>query len=148
MNRIEFLKNCGYACLGLSTMGIILSSCNSTKIIPAEIVGDQMRIPLTDFERNEKGMINTKSYIIVQHPKIKYPICIYHMPDNSFSALYMQCSHQGAELTAYGDKLVCAAHGSEFDKYGKVQNAPANKSLRTFPTHIEHQFLIISLKAI
>ncbi|MBK7762081.1 MAG: Rieske (2Fe-2S) protein [Bacteroidetes bacterium] len=153
MNRNEFIKNCGYACLGLGTMGLLLEGCNSQKMINAELVGDVIRIPLSDFETRKKlhandDIISKTSYIIAQHPKIKFPICVYRLADNTYSALYMRCSHQGAELTAFGDKLVCAAHGSEFDQYGKVQNAPADTPLRTFPTTIEHQYLIISLKAI
>jgi Rieske Fe-S protein len=59
----------------------------------------------------------------------------------------MRCTHQGAELTAYGDKLVCSAHGSEFDNKGNVQNAPAEKPLKTFPVFIDNKTLKISLKA-
>jgi Rieske Fe-S protein len=59
----------------------------------------------------------------------------------------MQCTHQGNELSAYGDKLVCSAHGSEFDNRGNVTNSPADKPLKSFQVTIKNNSLNISLKA-
>jgi Rieske Fe-S protein len=60
----------------------------------------------------------------------------------------MRCSHQGAELQVFGDKLQCPAHGSEFDNKGGVQSGPADIKLRTFAVVIENNQLKISLKAV
>ena len=60
----------------------------------------------------------------------------------------MQCTHQGAELQVFGDKLQCPAHGSEFTNKGIVQSGPAETKLRSFPVIIEANQLKISLKAI
>jgi Rieske Fe-S protein len=60
----------------------------------------------------------------------------------------MRCTHQGAELQVFGDKLQCPAHGSEFSSKGAVQNGPADNTLRTFPVTIEKNQLKISLKAV
>ena len=46
----------------------------------------------------------------------------------------------------YGDKLQCAAHGSEFSNIGTVESGPANTDLRNFPITIENNILKISLK--
>ena len=34
--------------------------------------------------------------------------------DRQFTAIWMECSHQGTRLQVYGDVLQCPAHGSEF----------------------------------
>ena len=71
---------------------------------------------------------------------------VYRFDDNKYEALLMKCTHQGTELQAFGDKLQCPAHGSEFNKHGKVENGPASASLRTFPVTITDDQLQISLK--
>jgi Rieske Fe-S protein len=58
----------------------------------------------------------------------------------------MQCSHQGAELQASGDRLTCPAHGSEFDNKGFAQQGPADQALRSFPTTINGETLFIDLR--
>ncbi len=146
MHRKEFIKTCGYACLGVSAIGILLQSCAGSKIIAAPIVGENIVVPLSDFEVLKNNVKSFRKYIVVQNEKLNFPICVYRFSEKEFTALYMQCTHQGAELSVYGDKLVCAAHGSEFDNKGNVQNAPADKPLKTFPITIEHQNIKISLK--
>lgn len=61
-------------------------------------------------------------------------------------ALLMECTHQGAELQVFGDKLQCAAHGSEFSNKGIVESGPASTDLRKFPVRIENNILKVSLK--
>jgi Rieske Fe-S protein len=57
----------------------------------------------------------------------------------------MECTHQGAELSAHGELLTCPAHGSEFDKLGNVMQGPAQSNLRKFKTKIENQYVLIHL---
>jgi Rieske Fe-S protein len=147
MDRKEFIKTCGFACLGVSTLGMLLQSCAGSKIISAQILGDNIIVPLADFKVIKNNTTSFRKYLVIQNEKLQYPICVYRFSDQEYSALYMQCTHQGAELTAYGDKMVCSAHGSEFDNKGNVTNAPADKPLKKFPTDIDNQNLKISLKA-
>jgi Rieske Fe-S protein len=148
MNRKEFLKKCGFACLGLSAGAHLMQSCAGAKSLSAKISGDDLIVPLKDFELSRGGQLSHRKYLIVHHDLLQYPICVYRFSAKEFTALLMKCSHQGAELTAYGDKLVCAAHGSEFTNAGDVATGPADKSLRAFPVRISSQQLNISLKAI
>jgi Rieske Fe-S protein len=60
----------------------------------------------------------------------------------------MRCTHQGTELQAAGDYLQCTAHGSEFDKEGRIKNGPADKNLRTFPVTMQDNQLFIDLRAV
>jgi len=148
MERKDFIKKCGLACMGAGTFTLFMQSCLGSKMVTGQITGDAMRIPLADFEvikNKEKSFLN---FVVIQNDLLKYPICVYRFSDTEYIALYMMCTHQGTELTAYGDKLQCSAHGSEFDNKGNVQGSPADKPLRQFPVQIENQFLIISLKAV
>lgn len=147
MNRSEFIKTCGFACLGMSSLGLLLQSCVGSKIITAQIVGENIILPLVDFEILKNNEKIFRKYVVIQNEKLQYPICVYRFSAQEYTAIYMQCTHQGAELTAYGDKMVCSAHGSEFDSKGNVTNAPADRPLKSFPVQIENQFLKISLKA-
>jgi Rieske Fe-S protein len=146
MNRKDFLKTCGFGCLGgISTLAL-LQSCSTSKISENEIIGSDILVPLTDFEIKNKETTAYKKYIIVRNEKLKYPICVYRFDANNYSALLMQCTHQGAELQVFGDKLQCAAHGSEFGNKGSVENGPADRNLRNFPITIDNDTLKISLK--
>jgi nitrite reductase/ring-hydroxylating ferredoxin subunit len=146
MNRKEFLKTCGFGCLaGLAGISL-LQSCSTSQALTKEISGSDIIVPLTDFEIKKKETIEYKKYIIIQNESLKYPICIYRLDANNYSALLMQCSHQGAELQVFGNKLQCSAHGSEFSNTGVVESKPADKDLRKFPVSIDNNTLKISLK--
>ncbi len=146
MNRKEFLKTCGLGCLvGLASVSL-LQSCSTSQVLVKEISGSDILVPLTDFEIKNNGTIKYKKHLIIQNEALKYPICIYRFDANNYSALLMQCTHQGAELQVFGDKLQCSAHGSEFSNTGVVESSPADKDLRKFPITIENNTLKISLK--
>ena len=148
MDRMTFLKTCGYACLGASTLGVLLQSCAGSKMITGQLSGDHLIVPVSSFEIEKMTTITYPKYIVVQHEQLKYPICVYRISDSDYSALYLQCTHQGNELTVYGDKMVCSAHGSEFDQRGNVTQPPADKPLRSFPVVVENNHVHISLKAV
>ena len=94
----------------------------------------------------QKGGRAYSSFIIVRNEKLKYPICIYRFNEQEYAAIWMKCSHQGAELQAAGDVLQCPAHGSEFSNRGEVRNGPANENLRTFPVTITNDELFVDLR--
>jgi Rieske Fe-S protein len=148
MNRKEFIKTCGYACLGTGTFATLLQSCVGGKTISSEILGDDIIVPLIDFERSSDGENTYRKYIVIQNELLQFPIYVYRFSVMEYTALYMQCSHQGNELSAYGDKLVCSAHGSEFDNKGNVTSSPADSPLRSFPVKVGNEFLQISLKKV
>jgi|SRR5690554_3447798 len=144
MTRKDFLKTCGYACIGLSSISMLLQSCVSTKQITVGITDENLVVPLTEFMRKDSYL----KYLIVRNENLQFPIYVFRFSEEKYSALYLQCTHQGNELNAYGDKLVCSAHGSEFDNKGNVTNGPAAEPLRSFPIQIDNQNIIISLRKI
>ena len=99
-----------------------------------------------DFAIKQKGGTVYSSFIIVRNDALKFPICVYRFNDKEYSALWMKCTHQGAELQASGDVLQCPAHGSEFTNKGLVRNGPANESLRSFPVTVTNNELFIDLR--
>jgi len=143
MERKEFLKTCGLACMGGVFLASILESCSSTKIISGTISSSDMVVPLSSFITTDGKFLKN---IIVHNEQLKFPICVYRFSDTDYSALFMQCSHQGAELQVFGDRLQCPAHGSEFSDRGLVENGPAETNLRTFPVTIQGNLIKISLK--
>ncbi|CAM4357434.1 Rieske (2Fe-2S) protein [Flavobacterium terrigena] len=146
MNRKDFLKTCGFGCLATITGISLLQSCSSSQVLSKEIKGSDILVPISDFETTSNGKTEYKKYVIIQNEILQFPICVYRFNENEYKALLMKCTHQGAELQVYGDKLQCAAHGSEFSNIGTVESGPANTDLRNFPITIENNILKISLK--
>lgn len=136
------------ACMGGAGMVALLQSCTSTRVMSSKISGDDLVIPVSDFEIRKGKEKYFRKYIVVQHDILQYPVCVYRHNETEYTALWMQCTHQGTELQVFGDKLQCPAHGSEFNSQGAVQNGPADRKLRTFPVTIENNELKISLKAV
>lgn len=142
MNRRKFISTTCISCLSGTVILSTLNSCSLTKMISAPISGSDMLVPLAHFDLKS----GFKHYIVVQNEILQHPICIYRFNENTFTALLMKCTHQGAELQVFGDKLQCPAHGSEFNNLGKVEGGPAEVPLRTFPILISDNQLKISLK--
>ena len=143
MKRREFIATGCVGCLSGGLIVSLLESCSSTKMITASIIDSDMIVPLTAFDTKKAAK---KRYLVLQNDILQYPICVYRNDDGKYEALFMKCTHQGTELQVFGDKLQCPAHGSEFNSHGKVENGPANASLRTFPVTITNDQLLISLK--
>jgi Rieske Fe-S protein len=142
MERKEFIKSCGFACLGLALPGMLLEGCGSSKMIAGTMDKSGLLVPLASFVNEKKAFRN---YVIVQHEKLKYPICVYRFSETDYAALLMRCTHQGTELQVFGDRLECPAHGSQFSDKGVVKNGPADTNLRSFPVTIQQDQLHINL---
>jgi len=148
MERKEFIKTCGLACLGGGAMSLLLQSCSTPAMVSGSLAGENIMVPLNAFEELKKNEINYRKYILVQHPQLRFPICVFRFSQDSYTAILLQCTHQGNELSVNGDRLHCSSHGSEFDQQGMVKRGPAKEPLRTFDVAIENQQLAISLKAV
>jgi len=148
MDRKTFITSCGFLCAaGTGGMMSLIQSCAGSRMVSGTIAGEFLVVSLDAFISENKDGVTYRNYIVVNHENLQYPVCVYRFTEKEYSALLMKCTHQGNELTVYGDKLHCAAHGSEFDKKGIVTTGPSVQPLRTFPVHIENNQLKISLKA-
>ena len=142
MDRKAFIKKCSWSCLGAFAGIVLLPSCYSAKYVDSTLMADNLIVDLSHFPAEVEGT----SSIIVAHAKLKYPIVIFRKGEKYFKALLMKCTHQGIELRLYGDRLHCTAHGSQFSLGGEVLNGPASRSLRSFPTSVSNNQLIINLQ--
>ncbi|MEO6220693.1 MAG: Rieske (2Fe-2S) protein [Ginsengibacter sp.] len=146
MNRRNFIKNGCVACLAMSALPLVVSSCATLTNTTGKIIKDGISLSTDDFIIKEKGSNDYRSFLIVRNELLKFPICVFRFDDKKFAALWMQCTHQGAELQASGDYLQCPAHGSEFNNKGQVTNGPASTNLRTFPVTVNDKELFIDLR--
>lgn len=144
MDRKAFLKTCGYGCLIPAGLALI-ASCNIPTHVNGHINGGFLEFPSAAFQQQKNGTTSFRQFVIVQNDQLEYPICVYRLNENDFSALWMKCPHQGAELQAFGTKLQCPAHGSEFDQHGVVQSPPADNNLRSFKITQHNTLLKIAL---
>lgn len=143
MKRRTFVKASCISCASISFLSTLLESCTSVKYVSGELSDNGIFIETSDFLTKENLY---RSYVIVRNRDLKYPICVYRIDNSTYNALYLQCSHQGAELQVSDNQLSCPAHGSEFNKLGHVTKGPAAKNLREFPVQIKNEKLFIDLK--
>jgi len=148
MNRKDFIINSCAACLSVTAVSSLFTSCVATKYIKGDLGKDGLTISKDEFKVKEKGNTAHRSFIIIRNDALQYPVCVYRFSENEYSALWMRCTHQGTELQASGDYLHCTAHGSEFNNKGIVKTGPADKSLRSFPVTVSNNQLFIDLRAI
>ena len=146
MNRKDFIVNACTLCLSAAAVSSLLPSCTSTRYVSGNLGKDGLMVSRDEFKINQKGNTAYRSFIIVRNDALQFPICVYRFSDEEYSALWMRCTHQGAELQASGDVLQCPAHGSEFNNRGEVRNGPADNALRTFPVIITNNDLFIDLR--
>jgi Rieske Fe-S protein len=146
MDRRKFIQHsCICGLTGFSATEL-LSGCAAVKYTSGTIRGSDLLIPIEDFIDKNGDNVQYRKYIITSNEILKFPICVFRFSNTDYSALWTECTHQGNELQVFGEKLVCPAHGSEFDSRGQVREGPADKSLRIFPLKIEGDYLKISLK--
>ncbi|MFY9308646.1 MAG: Rieske (2Fe-2S) protein [Bacteroidia bacterium] len=144
MDRKEFIKNCGYSCLGL--MGLsLLDSCTSVKYVQTGSENNQLKIARSEFIEVKKNKTQTRRYVIVKANALNFPIVLYRFTDTDFSALLLQCPHQGMELNVNGDLLSCSAHGSEFNNKGELIQGPAEQGLKKYKVTSDTQNIYIHL---
>jgi len=132
MERKEFIKVCGGACLGLIGISFLTQSCKGTHYVQSSITNNMMPVAKNEFTVLKKDETNFRKYIVVKSDTLDFPIVVYRLNNGSYHAMLMRCSHQGIELSVNGDILSCSAHGSEFSKEGAVIQGPADQPLRSF----------------
>ena len=146
MERNEFIKQCGFVCLGAIGISTITQSCSAVRQLNATIVADKLVVPLSAFSLKIKSENQSyRRYIIVRNEQLNYPMVVYRENENDFTVLLLRCSHQYNELNVNGELLTCPAHGSEFDTKGNVVNGPANEKLRSFTSTKDDKNLYIQL---
>ena len=146
MERREFVKTCGFACLGGTALVTLLQSCASSNYFAQTVFeNNQIVIKKTEFVKTGKNKSVQRKYVLVKSEKYNYPICVYKTIEENYIALLMECTHKGCELQPYGDYLICPCHGSEFTNKGIVQNPPAEANLKTFNIKTDNENIYVQL---
>jgi Rieske Fe-S protein len=145
MKRNEFVKQCGTGCISLLIAPSILQACAGVKYLQAPIQNNEMILPLSSFKVVNESGTSYLPFIVAENESLRYPVCVYRADEATYEAVWMRCTHRGTELRAYGDRLQCPAHGSEFTKNGAVQNGPADEPLKTFIAAVDGDLLKINL---
>lgn len=146
MDRRKFIKQSCSACLAVAALPLLLDSCVTLSNATGRLTDKGLLLRTDDFLLKDSNGSSYRSSLIVRNEKLKYPICVYRVSDKEFHALWMQCSHQGAELQAAGDQLQCPAHGSEFSNKGVVITGPADTNLKSFPVSVNGNEIFIDLQ--
>jgi len=146
MDRRKFIQHsCICGLTGICAVEM-LSGCTAVKYSSGTIRGSDLFVPIEAFIDKNGDSIQYRKYLITGNEILKFPICVFRFSDSDYQALWTECTHQGSELQVFGEKLVCPAHGSEFDARGHVSEGPADKNLRSSSVKIDGDYLKISLK--
>ncbi len=146
MDRKEFIKTCCFACIGGSALSLLFESCASANYYAQSTsASNQIILKKSEFIKIDKDKQTLRKYVLLKSEKYSFPIGVYHLGNERYAALLLQCTHKGCELQPQGDYLVCPCHGSEFTNEGVVQNPPAEQNLQNFKTSTDHENIYIQL---
>ena len=146
MDRKEFIKTCCFACIGGSALSLLFESCASANYYAQSTsASNQIILKKSEFIKIDKDKQTLRKYVLLKSEKYSFPIAVYHLVNERYAALLLQCTHKGCELQPQGDYLVCPCHGSEFTNEGVVQNPPAEQNLQNFKTSTDHENIYIQL---
>ena len=124
----------------------LLEGCASSNYFAQNILANnQIVIKKSEFIKVEGVKQTQRKYVLVKIDSLNFPICIFLISEDTYSALLMECTHRGCELQPAGDYLSCPCHGSEFTNKGIVQNPPAEENLKVFKTIIDNDNIYIQL---
>jgi nitrite reductase/ring-hydroxylating ferredoxin subunit len=127
MERREFIKN---ACVSCGLAAVV-------SILPAAILQSCTTLPMLKTSSENKDLVISKTKLapdkklfVLRNNDIQYDVLLVKNPDDTYYALYMQCTHNDNPLTANDKGLYCSLHGSVFDLQGKITNGPATQPLK------------------
>ena len=143
MNRKEFLKSIGLACCG----GLVVvsnQSCTSVDhFAPTAYENQKVLLKKSEFVVLENGKTIIKKYVLIKVEQHDFPICVYKIDKDNYTALSTKCTHSACEIKPQGDFLICPCHGSEFTNQGVVLNPPAEENLQSFKINIDDENIYI-----
>ena len=128
--------------MGFMALPVLLQGCGSgLYYVDGKIINDRVQVNKSDFSIGDEF----REHIIVKFVSSAFPIVLYRFSDSEYSALLLQCSHKGTELSVNGDMLTCSGHGSEFNNRGDVLTGPADMPLISFSVTTDDKHVYIQL---
>jgi cytochrome b6-f complex iron-sulfur subunit len=135
MERRKFIKTCCYTAAGLPFIGLILQSCGTIYYASFSKSSNKLVVAKSEFIEVKKEKEILRKFILIKPNESGFPICIYRLKDNKYTASLLKCTHNGCELNVGGGIYTCPCHGAEFSTSGQVLQGPAERNLETY--HIE-----------
>lgn len=146
MNRRNFIKRTCFSCAGAIGATWFLQACTSQKYVTNyQVKENKIIIKKSDFTIIKKDKTIQQKFILIKPENITFPIALYKIDENNYKALYLECTHQGCELTPHETAMVCPCHGAEFNNKGEVTQGPAENNLKTFETTNDNENIYIKL---
>ncbi|MFN8230843.1 MAG: ubiquinol-cytochrome c reductase iron-sulfur subunit [Bacteroidia bacterium] len=146
MKRREFIKSSCVNCAASFTSILLINSCTTNKYTSNFLIANnKITLSKNEFFIVENNKSKELQFVILKPKQIEFPIVIYKLETNKYFANYLQCTHQGCELTPHNTIMVCPCHGAEFNTKGEVVTGPAETNLKTFNTTVDDENIYIYL---
>ncbi|OYU68007.1 MAG: Rieske (2Fe-2S) iron-sulfur domain-containing protein [Cytophagaceae bacterium BCCC1] len=146
MKRRDFFKAGCLTCLGGGAMLMTLQACSHAYFAQqVDLRENKLVIKKSEFVEIKKEVQSLRNVVVAKYEKLGFPIAVFRVAEDQYSAIYLECTHQGNEVRPHGNFLICEGHGSEFDNQGKVLQGPAEKALRTFNVTTDKDNIYINL---
>ena len=137
--RRSFIKTMGVLTTAAVCGGgsFLIQSCSSYRSLTFENMDNKIKVPRLQLAKNKDGVINFF--------KLPAPIYLKEHGTDNYSAVLLECTHKGCEVSPTGKILICPCHGSEFSDRGKVLSAPSETDLYRFKVTFDNENIYISL---
>ena len=145
MNRKEFIKTCGLACIGSGSIALLVG-CSANYYAINSLTNNRISIKKSEFIEVKKDKNVARKFVLVRIERLGFPIYLFKKEDDIYHASLLECTHRGCEVQPNGGQfLQCPCHGSEYSNAGIVQQGPAERDLRTYNTTTDHENIYIQL---
>lgn len=140
MKRKEFLKSsAAFTCLMCSGAAVaLLESCapKAGPLLTLEKNQKDFSLPETAWDGGNVVMVARKGG----------PDIFVHKEGNTYTALPLKCSHQGARLKWKENKLICGLHGSVFNADGTVVKGPAKQPIMPYQVQTREGYVFVTIQ--
>lgn len=143
MQRKEFIRTTALGCLACLGISVLLEGCMAVSYVDTVKENGKLSIRKSDLLTDEGSL---KKVVVTKSAVEGYPVAVYNLGDNRYSAVLLKCTHQGSELSVHGDILSCPSHGSEFSKTGEVLQGPAEANLTSYKVTEDNDRIYIHTK--
>ena len=143
MKRRKFIKTCCYTAIVIPLLTTSLQSCDAIYYATSIKDTNHLIVKKSEFWHLKGDKKVHRSFILIKTEDMEYPICLYRVGEDEYSASLLLCTHRGCELNVGGGIYTCPCHGSEFSVTGKVLEGPADRDLKTFETEQDHENIYI-----
>ena len=143
MERRIFVKICCNTTIGIPILASTLQSCGAIYYASTTKDTNRLIVKKSEFWQIKKNKEINRVFVLVKTYNMDFPICLYKINKDTYSALLLHCTHRGCELNVGGGIYTCPCHGSEFSVTGKVLKGPADRDLKTFKTETDNDNIYI-----